>query len=148
MASYVDSNLLPNERVMHRTQLHWIIYVPHVLLMLVGIGFVSIIFAWLDRLTTEMAVTDRRVIFKVGWISRRTVELRLQQVEAVLVNQGIFGRLFGYGDMTVVGTGGTKETFSAVIEPLYFRNVVNHYVDAMRRLPEPHAPTAHLLVTR
>lgn len=62
-----------------------------------------------------------RVIMKVGLISRRTIEMNVQKVESVNVNQSIFGRILGYGDISVVGTGGSRETFEKIADPIRFK---------------------------
>lgn len=59
-----------------------------------------------------MAVTNKRVIIKTGLISRRTVELNLAKIENIAVDQGMWGRMMGFGKETVVGTGGTREAFT------------------------------------
>ena len=79
---------------------------------------------WIRRTTTELAVTDRRVIFKRGLIRRHTVEMNMDKVESVDVDQSIFGRLFGYGTVTVHGTGGGLEPFPNIDAPIEFRNHV------------------------
>ena len=74
-----------------------------------------------------MAVTNKRVIIKVGLISRRTAELNLNKVENIGVNQSILGRILNYGTITVVGTGGTHEQFRWVASPIEFRRAVQEY---------------------
>jgi uncharacterized membrane protein YdbT with pleckstrin-like domain len=69
-------------------------------------------------------VTTKRVIIKVGLVRRRSVELLLRQVEAIRVEQGILGRILGYGTIIVGGTGGTAEPFSEIAAPLEFRRQV------------------------
>lgn len=128
--SYVDSNLMPGERVMHRAHLHWSIYIPGAILSLAVIGIVMLLAAFIQRRTTEMAVTNKRVVIKTGWISRKTVELNLSKVENIAVDQGIIGRVFDYGTITVVGTGGTREPFKGVQAPLAFRRAVQEQSDA------------------
>lgn len=143
--SYVDSNLLPGEKVTFRTRLHPIIFATPVALALFavflyvfgvsseahGLGNLILLAAlvvgaakYLDFVTSEFAVTDKRVIIKVGFVRRRTLELQLQKVETVGVDQGIGGRIFGYGNITVTGTGGTKEPFKRVAAPLDLRRAV------------------------
>lgn len=104
---YVDENLLPNERVVYRTQLHWVALVGHPGLMIV-LAIVSYLAAaptfgtalfflavlgglstWLRYRTSEFAVTDKRVIIKVGVIRRRTLETMVSKIENIAVNQGI-----------------------------------------------------------
>lgn len=143
--SYVDSTLLPGEQVTYRAHLHWIIFGRAAVVLIVGvflwialanhglsilgeslvvISLVLWFFAYLHRRTSEFAVTNKRVIVKVGFIRRRTIEMLLRQVEALEVNQSIPGRLFGYGTFLIIGTGGTRESFSLVGDPLEFRRAV------------------------
>ena len=138
--SYVDSNLLPDEQVTFRTRLHPIVFAAPAALVLLsllfwrslpGLGGLLILIAlglgavrWVDLATSEFAVTNKRVVIKVGFLRRRTLELQLQKVETVAVNQGIGGRLFGYGNIIVTGTGGTKELFKRVAAPLDLRRAV------------------------
>jgi uncharacterized membrane protein YdbT with pleckstrin-like domain len=116
--SYVEENLLPGERVLYRAKLHWITFVT--------IGALLTWFVWpmLRLLTSEFAVTSQRVIIKVGLIARRTIELNLSKIESISVDQALFGRLLGYGNITVIGSGGTRETFKLVADPLAFRRAV------------------------
>ena len=79
--------------------------------------------------THEFGVTDRRVIARMGWISTRTVDLNVTKVESLVIEQGALGRMFGYGDLKVVGTGGTAEVFHGVKDPIGFRKAVNAAAD-------------------
>jgi len=115
MGTYVESNLVKDERVVYETRLHWIAFISFRAL------FTLFIAPLIDYLTSEFAITNKRIIIKVGLISRRTLELNLSKVESVNVVQSILGRILGYGTITVIGTGGTKETFVDIREPLEFR---------------------------
>ena len=79
---------------------------------------------YVELMTSEFAVTTSRLIFKVGLISRYTTELLLAKVESIGVQQGLLGRLLNYGDLTVTGTGGAREVFRRVGDPIGFRNHV------------------------
>ena len=92
--------------------------------VLLGFGVLALAGAWLRQWSSEFAVTNRRVIIKVGFISRRTIEINMSKVELVEVNQDIFARMFNYGTITVIGTGGTKEPFDLIDDPLAFRRAV------------------------
>lgn len=122
---YVEDNLGPNETVRYRAQLHWIIFVPHIILMLFLIGFVTILILLIRKQTTEIAVTSKRLIIKAGLISRKTIELKLDKLETLQVDQGILGRVCNYGTIRVVGTGGTNEPFKQVAAPLDLRKAIN-----------------------
>jgi uncharacterized membrane protein YdbT with pleckstrin-like domain len=82
------------------------------------------------RCTTELAVTNRRVIYKTGFIRRISREINIAQVESVIVKQGIMGRLVGYGEVTVVGTGGSWDPMPTISKPVEFRShiVVSHQI--------------------
>jgi uncharacterized membrane protein YdbT with pleckstrin-like domain len=122
---YVSENLVAGEEIKHVAKLHWFMYVFHVVLMVVLVGFVTILGPIIRQFTTEMVVTNRRVIVKVGLISRNVMEMNLQKVESVSVQQGIWGRILGFGTVAVVGSGGSIEAVSYVADPLAFRKAVH-----------------------
>lgn len=150
MTSYVESILEPGETVRYSTKLSWTIYIPSLLLAICALAalvagaknretedlswFIAIIFAlasmgvfipaWFRRWTTEIAVTDRRIILKRGLISRTTIEMNMQKVESVDVEQTLMGRLFNYGDVTIRGVGSSSETFRMIDAPLKLRTTV------------------------
>lgn len=112
---YVGSHLNAGEQVLLMTRLHWsIFFTPRSLLTL---GILPLI----DRATSEFAVTNKRVIIKVGWIYRRTVEMNLAKIESVNVDQSLLGRLLGFGTIEVIGTGGTREPFPRIADPMRFK---------------------------
>jgi uncharacterized membrane protein YdbT with pleckstrin-like domain len=115
MGTYIENNLIRDEHVEFETTYHWIIFFS---LRAIFTLFIAPI---LDRYTDEFAVTNRRVIVKTGLISRKTLEMNLSKIESVNVDQSIFGRLLGYGTITIIGTGGTRESFPNISEPLLFR---------------------------
>ena len=148
--SYVNSVLQPGERIVMRGQLHWIIYRDAIALLILGpvvvifewvtrmndtmIGITSMIFAvlfcaffgyaWFIRWITEFAVTDRRVIYKRGFITRRTAEMNMDKVESVEVNQSVLGRMLDYGSLHVMGTGQGIEHLHYIAQPLALRNAI------------------------
>ncbi|MGH7400059.1 MAG: PH domain-containing protein [Candidatus Rokuibacteriota bacterium] len=146
---YVERHLLPSERVVYKTRLHWVLFVKSGLILLAGVvlmvllrpvadppwlwmvgGVVALVgLVWglvhyVEVMTSEFAVTTSRLIFKVGLISRYTTELLLAKVESIGVQQGLVGRMLNYGDLTVTGTGGAREVFRRVRDPIGFRNHV------------------------
>lgn len=90
----------------------------------VPVAIALLVYAWLKIKSTEMGVTDKRVIRKSGVIMRDTDEIRLSKIESVSVKQGILGRVFGYGTVVIAGTGGNGAVMKGVIDPLHFRNLV------------------------
>ena len=125
MGNYINSTITKDEAVIAEAKLHWIIYVSLKAL------FTLFIAPILAVMSTEFAVTNKRVIWKKGFISRNTGEMNLKKIENVQVNQGFFGRMFGYGDVVIVGTGGTREPFAKIASPLEFRKRVQEQQDAI-----------------
>jgi uncharacterized membrane protein YdbT with pleckstrin-like domain len=97
-------------------------------LLLTGVGCIggllSFIHAWFKRWTTELAVTNRRIIYKRGFIRRHTIEMNMDKVESVDVDQSFWGRILNYGTIVVHGTGGGLEPLRRIDSPIEFRNRV------------------------
>jgi uncharacterized membrane protein YdbT with pleckstrin-like domain len=146
--SYVDKILEPGETVLYRTTISWTVYAQGLYVGLAAlacacgafdlsigwlypvagalalIALVVLGFAHVRRASTEIAVTDKRIIFKRGLIRRHTVEMNMQKVESVDVDQTLLGRLFNYGDVTVRGVGSTFERLDFIDAPLRLRTTV------------------------
>jgi len=89
------------------------------------LGLLNAARAVISYFTTELAVTNKRVIAKTGLLRRRSLEILLSKVESVGVNQPIMGRIFNYGTIVVAGTGGTKQGFPNIVAPMDFRKRIN-----------------------
>jgi uncharacterized membrane protein YdbT with pleckstrin-like domain len=149
MARYIDDILQPGETIVFSGTIHWIIYLPGMALMLAAvfcltqsgnaaagpfwlitsvvlatIGGFGILRAWFRRWTTEIDVTDRRVVYKRDFIRRHTVEMNMDKIESVDVDQSVLGRLFDFGDIVIRGTGEGIEPLHRIGAPLEFRNHV------------------------
>jgi uncharacterized membrane protein YdbT with pleckstrin-like domain len=94
------------------------------------LGLVLGVHPLLIYLTSEYAVTDRRVLIKVGLVQRRSMETLLSKIEAIEVDQTLAGRLIDFGTIIVTGTGGTREAFEYVADPLEFRRQVQSQIVA------------------
>jgi len=97
-----------------------------VLLIVAGL---CVLIGYVRRKATEMAVTNRRILIKTGLLSRRTIELLLSKVESIGVQEGLLGRILGYGSVVVRGTGGTPEPFGTIAHPLEFRRQVQQQIE-------------------
>jgi uncharacterized membrane protein YdbT with pleckstrin-like domain len=158
--SYVNSVLQPGERVVVRAHLHWIVYWHAIVLLVLGVamlgweramgaegmliqvtGVVVVVVvavaafnAWFTRWITEIAVTDRRIIYKRGFITRHTAEMNMDKVASVDVDQSILGRMLDFGTVHVLGTGGSPsadrdrppgiEHLHRIAQPLTLRNAI------------------------
>ena len=115
MGSYVNNHLIKDESVVLETNYHWVIFISWLGLFTLGLGPAIV------RWSSEFVITNRRIIIKQGLISRRTFEMNLSKIESVNVDQSLMGRIFGYGSITIIGTGGTRESFHNIRKPLEFR---------------------------
>ena len=86
------------------------------------LALLSALRAFIRRTTTELAVTDQRVIYKTGLLARHTLEMNRARVESVTVDQTMLGRVFGYGTVTVRGVGSALEPIREINDPLTFRS--------------------------
>lgn len=82
-----------------------------------------------------MAVTTRRVVVKQGLMSRKTIEMLLNKIETIEVTEPMAGRMFGYGSITMIGTGGTSEPFHKIAQPLRFRSAVQQQLERVSAGP-------------
>jgi hypothetical protein len=92
-------------------------------------GLVAIIAGAIRRNATEMAVTTRRVVVKLGLMNRKTIEMLLNKIETIEVREPMTGRMLGYGSITMIGTGGTSEPFHKISHPLQFRSAVQQQLE-------------------
>ena len=148
--TYVAHVLQPGEKILKVGVPHWIGYwrsiacfiLAALTLLLHPTGVIARDFLWLaaggffvvgllfaahtafHRWTTEIGVTDRRVIMKSGFISRETMEMNMDKVETVLVEQTLLGRILGYGAITVKGTGQSMERLRNMADPIGLRSAI------------------------
>jgi uncharacterized membrane protein YdbT with pleckstrin-like domain len=155
--SYLRHVLQPEEKLVMVGRLSWIVYRRAILYLVLGVILVILeqIFvpqgdrrlfliygtaavfalaalfaalqAWFLRFTTEIAVTNRRIIYKRGFITRHTAEMNMDKVATVDVDQSIWGRLFDYGSIRIVGTGGSTgiERLNRIAAPIALRNAID-----------------------
>lgn len=150
LGPYSRAALAPNETPYYKTSLHWIVFVRFAVLALLVFLFVALPFAigvqaltgselgWLALplpalillppifafASSELVITDRRVLIKSSIVRRQTVEMFIAKVESIGVDQSFLGRLFDYGAVVLRGAGGFEETFESIASPLQFRNWV------------------------
>jgi uncharacterized membrane protein YdbT with pleckstrin-like domain len=161
--SYVEDNLMPNEKILLRSKITPFIFLSPLVIFLMALFFVfysisqtnnhtesgsaigSVLFCFAGilflysiieaisvlarMLTTEFAVTNRRVIAKSGFIRRNSLDLRLTKIESVEVNQNILGRMLSFGTITLTGTGGTHQSFRGIVDPVETKKKINHIIE-------------------
>jgi uncharacterized membrane protein YdbT with pleckstrin-like domain len=94
-----------------------------------------VVIAWplIARRSTEVVITNKRLIAKFGVVSTQSVEIRLDRIESVRVNQSLIGRILNYGDIVVTGTGSTFDPIPNIARPMQFRTALNQAMEAPPR---------------
>ncbi len=151
--SYIKHVIQPGENIVVIGRLSWIVYHRAIAFAVVGIilaileriyinqdwlliasgglfgalALITAIHAWFLRWTTEIAVTDKRIIYKRGFITRHTAEMNMDKVASVDVDQPLLGRMLDYGSIRIVGTGGAPgiERLDRIGSPLALRNAID-----------------------
>lgn len=145
--TFVKDNLLPNEQILAIAKWHsmknWCVAILLIVLSIVlffvyggDAIFFSIICLVLAPISyfickglskyDEFAITNLHVVAKVGIISRVAFELHNEQVESIEIQQGILGRIFGYGTLIPGGVGASKVRIRFVKDPFELRQ---HFYD-------------------
>lgn len=134
--SYVDQQLIKGEQILYRARLHWKVFIPAVIFALIDLAMhfvfvlaaVVAVLSYLSYSTSELALTNRRVVGKVGVVRRASVDNLLTKVEGVSVDQGILGRMLGYGTVVVRGTGAGHAGLPAIAQPDQFSRRVQQQI--------------------
>ena len=149
---YAEKVLQPGESVVYRAHLHWIAYLSAVLFIVAAVvlallavflpgaalrlglivaalialflGLFQTLRVWFVVANTEIIVTNRRLIYKTGFIARDTVEMNLDKVESVLVEQSIVGRMLDFGRVIIRGVGAGLEPIDRVAAPLKLHRTI------------------------
>ena len=151
--SYVSESLGPGEEIVYKASISWVTYVWGFLIAAIGvfvmffsvtvglalfvIGFVWALVVRLRNHSIELAVTNHKVVAKAGLISRETVEQRLEKIDAIDVTQTVWGRLLGFGDVTIHGTGVNSTPIRIIHDPLSFRRKVEQAIEAKQAVIIP-----------
>jgi len=159
LGPYARATLSPNETPVYKTSLHWIVFARFGALAILAFLFIAMPFAiavqaltgsqigWfalplpafmmipptLAFISSELVISDARVLIKTGVVRRQTLEMFISKVESIAIDQGFLARVFDYGTVNIRGTGGFEEPFEAIARPIEFRN----WVQRMQKGSEP-----------
>lgn len=127
--SYIEESLSSVEVVKDFFSLHWYSATPIVFWVILalptfGLTLILAIWEYLSRRSIEQGVTNKRVIFKKGIISRKTEEMKLSSIETVEINQGIFGRMLGFGTVKVTGRGISDVVYKNIDDPMKVKKII------------------------
>ncbi len=77
------------------------------------------------KATTEIVITNRRLVYKRGLVARYVGEMNIDRIEGVNVLQGVMGRIFNYGRIMVRGLGVGEVILPPIEDPLKFRKAID-----------------------
>lgn len=146
--SYIKNTLLSDEKLIFTTGPHLIVFYPCLVWLIIFIGiflfFPQYIFfgyailalvafyfisSYITYISSEYGITDKRILMKVGLIRRNSLEIFFNKIESINVNQTILGRILNYGSVIICGTGGSKDPFFYIPDPLAFRRRVQEQME-------------------
>lgn len=151
--SKIEKNLLPDEQILYRTRKHWIIFFAPAVWALAAVIFVfnsnpwvvmaaiapaaaAVILGfgkWLDYITSEFVLTNKRVMMREGFFTRHTSELRLATVSNMNVDQSLIGQFFDYGTVITSPFGGKEDVFTEIAHPFEFQRQVQMQLDKVAK---------------
>lgn len=148
MMSYIKKNLLENEKIIYRGHKHWVVFAFPALWLFAGIASlfevtllqkIAIIPFLLSLITgidsaieyfmSEIAVTNKRILIKIGFIRRATIEAPLQNIASIQVDQTFWGRIWGYGSIKLCDIGHLCLPFERISSPVQFRRHAQTEID-------------------
>ena len=146
--SYVQDSLVPGEKIIVEAKLHWSLFTGILITLVISfllfsldscLGGLALGFALFQTVhsiilyrQTEFALTNKRIIAKTGGLIRRqSLELLLTKVESIDIKQGIRARIFRYGDIIVVGSGGTEKKIPFIANAMELRKQINNQIAQM-----------------
>lgn len=148
---YSQKTLLPDEKILYYTRPHYIIFYPILLWLFITIWFlttnyrhfimgrllllitaISCINSLINYYCSEYVITNKRILIKVGFIRRKSLEIFLDRIEGIYVDQSITGRILGYGTVIVNGIGGTQDPFFYIPRPIIFRNKIQQQIQTKK----------------
>jgi uncharacterized membrane protein YdbT with pleckstrin-like domain len=140
--SYIQDTLLKDEQIVYYTRPHFVVFYTVFIWLVLAVfmgkfmgstmlgvvmlvmGLISFVGDLISYYCSEYVITSRRILMKVGFIRRKSLEIFLDRVEGVYVEQGIMGRVFNFGTVIIAGVGGTKNPFFFIPTPLKFRSAI------------------------
>lgn len=124
----IMENLGRDERLITQGKVHWACLIPHIILMFIGVGILTIWGPLIRMFTTELALTSRRLYAKVGLINTKTLDTPLNKINTISVSSGLGGKIFGYGTLHITSSSGTYD-LKGIKSPSTFRDAVLQEID-------------------
>jgi len=146
---YIDDNLIEKERIVYRTKLHWATLLgPAVLIILAGLwipskgmsalvllalGVMWGVFSSISLQNSEIGITDKRLLLRVGFPLRRSYDILLEKIQMVDVYQPSLGKFLNFGKIIIQSGGGKRYAFRMIASPIEFRDELVRQVNSIRQ---------------
>ena len=109
-------------------------WVPNGLGVFLALALVWLGWEYLQWRFTNFAITNSRVIFQQGLISKKGVEIPLERVNNVNFNQTIIERILGAGDLLIESGGQDgQQRFTDIRRPDEVQNLIQAQMDENER---------------
>lgn len=141
---YIESTSMDGEVISYKTKLSWAVLLSPIILsfiflvvfadeapVLLVLPGIWLVIAIINYFKSEFGITNKRLVLKTGVIKRKSQETQINKIEGISVEQGIIGRLLGYGTIVVTGTGGGISRFANVSDPFTFRKRIQEQISAV-----------------
>lgn len=117
--------LAEGEEILCKADVSWVAYISALVLLvaLMVTGGLS------GLLTTDLTLTNKRLIGHRGFIRKKAINVFHKQISVVNVSQGLLGKLFDYGALTIVTTEGAKHVFKGIAQPWYIKQEIEEAVE-------------------
>ena len=100
------------------------VYVKGGAFLMFVLGVYGFAVKMVHKATTEIAITDTRLIYKTGVVARNVGEISIDRIEGVNVLQSILGRIFDYGRLAIRGMGVGEVILPPIEHPITFRQAI------------------------
>jgi uncharacterized membrane protein YdbT with pleckstrin-like domain len=126
---YIEQSLSAGEKIEGIFKLHWTAWIPFWIWVLLAIPTIGItlfvaLYVYLRLKYQEQGVTNKRVVLKRGIIGRQTEEMKLKSIETVEIDQGVLGRMLGFGTVKITGRGVSDILFKGIDDPMAVKRVI------------------------
>ncbi len=125
MGQYVSGNLMSDERIAYEFKWHWLYYVAPTIASLLLIGIPWLIIRILRAWSSELCITDHRLVGKVGLIARHAIDVPLDQVSSIQIDQGFIERILNAGTLRFKNDGEVVKVPISIADPRTGRNIFN-----------------------
>ena len=126
---FIERTLPENEEIELPITFHWThLFFAWLSLFFLGwilIGIFIFIARYIEKWTTERALTNKRLIIKRGLISRKTEEISCNRIEEVNLSQTIIQRILGSGDILIRGVGAGEIFLRNIDDPIGVQKKIN-----------------------